>query len=193
MEAPKKPRDLPIDPRDAHLRGQAIEMFARLESSLNSVVSSYYVPRHPLSTYFWMDVLSADGFSYSLRRDIFESIARRHGLYDSKRMQYLHKVGRWRNFLAHVAGVETHEYGADDELLKVGYRDSKHPHSTLTVTEAFEQFKTTWERADDYVSDVLRKIVPMNRSMICGHIVEDPIPPGETYEDWVNSPFKSNS
>jgi len=178
-----------IAPEEASLRGQAIEMFARLEASLNSVISGYYVRRHPLSTYFWMDVLSSDGFSYSLRRGIFESIVRRHELYDAKRMQHLHAVGRWRNFLAHVAGVETHEYGPGDELRKVGYRDSKRPHKLLTVAEAFAEFEPSWEQADEYVSSVIRKIHPLNRFQVPGHIVEAPIPPEETFDEWITKPF----
>src|ERR1700722_19880750 len=99
-----KIRDLPIDPQDAALRGQAVEMFARLERALDSVISSYYTPRHPLSTYLHLDLLSAESFSFALRRDAFQAIARRHGWYEETRMQHLHKAGRWRNFLAHVAG-----------------------------------------------------------------------------------------
>jgi len=164
-------------------------MFARLESALNSVIAGYYVRGHPLSTYFCLDVLASDGFSYSLRRDIFDSIVRRHDLYDAKRMQHLHTVGRWRNFLAHVAGVETHEYGPGDELRKVGYRDSKRPNKILTVAEAFAEFKPAWEQADDYVSFVIGKIHPLWRNQVSGHIVEDPVPPGESFDDWINSPF----
>ena len=191
MEPFPNPRDRSIDPEEASLRGQAIEMFARLESGLNSAISAYYVPRHPLSTYFWLDVLSSDGFSYSLRRDIFESIVRRHDLYDAKRMQHLHTVGRWRNFLAHVAGVETHEYGPGDELQKVGYRDSERPNKILTVAEAFAEVKPAWGQADDYVSHVNGKICPLNKFHVSGHIVEDPIPPGESLDEWLSKPLGS--
>ena len=73
-------------------------------------------------------------------------------------MEHLYKGGRWRNFLAHVAGVEAHDYGDDAEIPKAGYRDPKHPHPTLTVAEAYERFKTEWEKAEDYVSEVYSKL-----------------------------------
>lgn len=44
MDSPPNPRGQSIDPDEARLRGQAIEMFARLEAGLNSVISGYYVP-----------------------------------------------------------------------------------------------------------------------------------------------------
>jgi hypothetical protein len=159
-------------------------MFGRLERGLDSVISQYYTPRHPLSTYFTLDVLSAEGFSYGLRREIFEAITRRHGLYDTKRIGHLHRVGRWRNFLAHVAGMVTHDYSNNAKVPKIGYRDPKHPHGVLTLDEAFERFKAEWEPANAYVLEVIRKVRPANRYLVSGHIVEDPVPEDETYEAW---------
>jgi hypothetical protein len=183
MDEAGKPDD------DAKLRGQAVEMFGRLERGLDSVIVSYYVARHPLATYFTLDALSAEGFSYSLRREIFVAIVRRHGWYDEKRMQHLYAVGRWRNFLAHVAGMETHDYGDDREIPKIGYRDPKHPHTTLTIAEAFERFKPELEQADEYVSEIIRKVTPVDRFQRSGHVVENPIAEEDTYEAWINRPF----
>ena len=175
---------------DESLRGRSIEMFAQLERSLDSVIANYYAPRHPLSTYFTIDLLSSESFSYGLRRDVFESIVRRHDWYDGKRMQHLFRAGRWRNFLVHVAGMETHVYEGDDDMpKKVGFRDPKRPNDTLTVQEAFDRFKPECEEAVAYVNEVNHKVVPMDRFMRPGHVVESPIAPGETYEDWINRPM----
>ena len=182
----------PIDPEEAKLRGEAVEMFGRLERGLDSVIASYYTIGHPLTTYFMLDVLSADGFSFGLRRDVFEAIVRRHGWLDSTRMQHLHRAGRWRNFLAHVAGVQTHDYGNDEDVPKIGYRDPKHPHPTLTIAEAFERFKAEWDAADAYVTEIIRKVRPMNKHMVSGHVVTAPIPESETYEAWMNRPLFSD-
>ena len=190
-EKPKL-RDRPIDEREASLRGQVVEMFARLERALDSIISLYYVPEHPLSTYLWMDLLAAEGFSYGLRREVFEAIVRRHNLYDGKKMDHLHKVGRWRNFFAHVAGMQMHEYGDDPTVpKKIGYRDPKHPHKTLTIQEAFDDFKAEWEKADDYVSEVAAECFPLDRFCVGGHIVLDPIPPEERLDaPWSEEPPK---
>ena len=158
MADDSKIRDRPVDPDEALLRGQTVEMFARLESTLDAVIQHYYTPGHPISTYLWLDVLRAEGFSYGLRREIFETIVRRHGWYDATRMQHLHRAARWRNFLAHVAGVEMHDYGNDAEVPKVGYRDPRHPHPTLSVAEAFDQFKREWDKAEDYASEINAKV-----------------------------------
>lgn len=178
-----------IDSEGARLRGRAVEMFGEFERTLDSVISGYYVRRHPLSTYFILDVLCAEGFSYGLRRSIFESIVRRHGWFESARMAHLHKVGRWRNFLAHVAGMETHDYGDDELEPKVGYRDPKYPHRTLTIAEAFDCFKKECEGANNYVNDVRKRVTPTRKNMTPGHVIEDPVPEHETYEAWVNAPL----
>jgi hypothetical protein len=181
----------PIKPDEANLRGQAVEMFARLERALDTVIASYYVTRQPLQTYFVRDLLSSELFSYGLRRAVFESIARRYGWHEEKRMQHLRKAGHWRNFLAHVAGIETHVYsGNEDTPRKVGYQDPKTPDDVLTVQEAFECFKPECENAHAYVSEVIGKIVPMDKFMRPGHVVEGPIAPEETFEDWLKAPRK---
>jgi hypothetical protein len=177
-----------IKPEEAALRGQAVEMFAQVERSLDSAISSYYVPRHPLADYFWLDVLNAEGFSFGLRRDIFEAITKRHGWFDSKRMQSLYAAARWRNFLAHVAGAETHVYEGDGETpKKIGHRD-KRSDQILTVAEAFDKFRLACEDAHAYVDEVIRKITPSNKFLQSGHIVESPIPEEETYEAWSKRP-----
>ena len=130
-----------INAEEASPRGQAVEMFARLERELDAIISHYYTPGQPLSSYLHFDLLMAEGFSFGLRRDVFEAITRRHGWLDEKRMQHLRKAGRWRNFLAHVAGMEYHAFEDDGETPKVGHRDPKHPHDALTVAEAFARFE----------------------------------------------------
>jgi hypothetical protein len=183
----------PIKPEEAALRGQAVEMFAKLERGLDSVIASYYVPRQPLQTHFALDVLASELFSFGIRRAIFESIVKRQGWYEETRMQSLRKAGRWRNFLAHVAGMETHVYGENEDTpRKVGYQDPRSPDTVLTVQEAFDRFKPECESAAAYVSEVIRRIVPMDKFMRPGHVVEKPIAPGEIFEDWVNAPWKSD-
>jgi hypothetical protein len=178
-----------VKPEEAALRGQAVEMFAQLERTLDSVIMGYYTPRHPLATYLSLDMLSSESFSYGLRRDVFESIARRHGWYDDKRMQHLHKAGRWRNFLAHVAGMETHVYeGEGDEPTRIGFRDPKRPNKILTVAEAFDKFKPECEAADAYVGEVTRKVSPTNKFLQSGHVIENPIAEEDTYEAWSKRP-----
>jgi len=186
-----EPEQDPIKSEEALLRGQAVEMFARLERGLDAAIASYYVPRQPLQTHFAVDLLASELFSFGMRRAVFESIARRHGWYYETRMQHLRKAGRWRNFLAHVAGMETHVYSADENAPpKIGYEDPKSPGAVLTVKEAFERFKPECESASVYVNEVVRRIVPMDKFMRPGHVVEKPIAAGETFEDWVNAPWK---
>jgi len=167
--------DQPLNPEEVNLRGQAVEMFARLERSLDSVIANYYTPDHALRSYFSFDLLMSEGFSFSLRREAFEAIVRRHDWFDEKRMQHLRKAGRWRNFLAHVAGMEHHEYDAKrSPPIKVGFRDPKPPHKAVTVAEAFDQFKPACIEADVYVSEVLSKILTLDEDGNWRHIVDVP-------------------
>jgi hypothetical protein len=180
-----------IKSEEAILRGQAVEMFARLERGLDAVIASYYVPRQPLQTHFALDFLASEWFSFGMRRTVFESIVKRHGWFENKRMQHLRNAGQWRNFLAHVAGMETHVYSDDANAPpKIGYEDPRSRGTVLTVQEAFERFKPECEQASAYVSEVVRRIVPMDKHMRPGHIVEKPIAAGDTFEDWVNAPWK---
>jgi hypothetical protein len=168
-----------VKPEDASMRGRAVEMFAQLERALDSVLAHYYTPDHPLSDHFWFDLLFSESFSYSLRREAFESIVRRHEWHDDKRMQQLHRAGRWRNFLAHVAGMDYHAHEGDDpdKELKVGLRDPKRPNHVVTVAEAFQKFEPACEAAYAYVVEVSNKITPRRKDWTYGHVVTDPVAP----------------
>ena len=160
----------------ALLRGRAVEMFSELESSLDGIIAGYYTPRHPLSTYFQLDLLASENFGFSMRREVFECITRRHGWYDDQRMQHFRKAGRWRNFLAHAC-LELHDYGNDEPVPKVGIRDQK-TGKAITVAEAFQNFTTECEKAIAYSREVSAKCFPMAPFCNVGHIVEEPVTHG---------------
>lgn len=164
----------PLDYRDAVLRGRAVEIFAELESTLDSIIAGYYTPRHPLSTYLYLDLLASENCSFALRRDVFESIARRHGCFDDKRMQSVRRASRWRNFFAH-ATLEVHDYGNGDPTPKIGIRDAK-TGKPITVAEAFDKFVADCKEAVAYARAVYDVCFPRTPFLTFGHIVEDPHP-----------------
>ena len=169
------PSEPTTPPSDTFLRGRSVELFSELESALDSIISGYYTPRHPLATHFYLDFLASENFSFGLRRDIFEQITRRHGWFEEQRMNHLRKASRWRNFLAHATLV-SHDYSDDETNPKIGIRDPKSPHKPITVADAFAKFESDCKLAVEYAWEVHKKCFPSTPFGTYGHIVELPDP-----------------
>jgi hypothetical protein len=112
--------------REASARGSIIERFATLEALIDTVICSYYFGDHEPPREFQEDVLFDEGFSFGLRRTIFEKIFRREDAYDRAIMQDIHRMNRVRNEAAHRRAKQ---FGGDEsvwEMFELANRVEKH-------------------------------------------------------------------
>jgi len=90
----------PANLRLKEIRGEAITMFAEVESRVDSLIAIHYAKHWGI---FMWEVAADEHFSWALRRSLFEKVARAREVFDPKQDQQLRQLGNLRNFFAHAS------------------------------------------------------------------------------------------
>jgi hypothetical protein len=139
------------------MRGEAVTLFAEVESIIDQVIALHYAR---IFRTFVLEVTSDEYFSWALRRSLFAKVAQARSLYDEKGDQRLRQLGNLRNLFAHtqrVFGIVGPDFRSTGGVC---FLDPKDPSNRLDPDVEFKRFKDLHAQAMAYVESIWAAVVP---------------------------------